>query len=397
MTESKLATNGLRIVQITAVGISAKSFLIEHFRRLQHAGNEVLLVCSDDRDARDAAAAGGIRYEPITIKQSIHPVSDLLSVLRLRRLFREWRPDVIHAHMAKAGLLGTIAGWLAGVPVRIYHNHGMAMLSARGLRRRMLSTAERVTSRLATHVLFCSESTRTAGIESGVVVDERSQVLGSGTISGVDVEKFAPDPTGHLRNEQRQAWGVGEDTVVVGFVGRLVMHKGVETLIDAWRHLGATVRDRACLLLVGGNAYSEARVRSIVEDALHENIGVKTLGWVEDMVACYSGMDLLVLPSWHEGFPYGIVEAQSMKLPIVATRATGNVDAVQHEVTGLLVPVKDPVALAGALSRLIGSEQERQRFGEQGRRRILDEFTQDRVLQHLLKFYEEQIVPRAKS
>lgn len=169
--ESKSGMNGLRVVQITALGISAKSFLIEHFRKLRQAGTDVALVCSDDQDARDAADAGSIRCTPVAIRQSVAPAVDMLSVYRLWRLFRKLRPDVIHAHMSKAGLLGIIAGWLAGVQVRIHHYHGSAMLSAHGLRRRMPSTAEWLTNRFATHVLFCSESTRTAGIESGVVAD----------------------------------------------------------------------------------------------------------------------------------------------------------------------------------------------------------------------------------
>lgn len=393
MSESKGRIAGLRIVQVTSLGISAKSFLIGHFRKLREAGADVVLVCSDDPDAGAAAAAAGIRHIPVNIAPHIAPLADVRSVYRLWRLFRRLRPEVVHAHMAKAGLLGVIAGRLAGVPVRIYHNHGFAMLSSRGLKRRMLRATDWLTGRLATHALFCSESTRLAGIEAGVVVPERSRVLGKGTISGVDVEKFSPSVIGSAREDQRRAWGVAEGTVVVGFVGRLVAHKGIATLINAWRRLEPAVRARASLILAGGDAWSEPDIRGLVEDAIREDIGVKSLGWVEDMVACYRGMDLLVLPSWHEGFPYGIIEAQSMGLPVVATHATGNVDAVQHEITGLLVPVKDSAALAEALSRLICSPEERRRLGEAGRRRILDEFTQDKVLQHMITFYEEHVAP----
>ena len=397
MSETHANIDGLRIVQLTTLGISAKSFLIEHFKRLRAHGAKLILVCSDDADGKAAAEAAGIRYVPVRIEQYIAPLADLISLLKLWRLFRSFRPDVVHAHMTKAGLLGIMAGWLAGVRVRIYHNHGLAIVSARGLRRRILLGTDWLTHRLATQSLFCSESTRDEAIKAGVVRTERAQILGKGTISGVDIAKFRPCESGAVRAERRRAWDVDEDTVVVGFVGRLLAEKGIETLIEAWRRLDPTVREHARLLMFGGNLRSEPSMRRMVENAICENIGVQSLGWVEDMPECYAAMDVLVLPSWREGFPYSVIEAQSTGLPIVETRTTGNVDAVQHETTGLLVPMREPAALANALTRLIRSPQERRRLGEQGRRRILDEFTQDKVLQHMITFYEEQVAPLAKG
>ncbi len=396
MSKTNATIEGLRVLQITTLGISAKSFLIEHFKRLRARGADVTLVCSDDADGNVAAQAAGIRYTPINIEQQIAPFADLLTLFKLWRLFRRVRPDVVHAHMTKAALLGITAGWFAGVRVRIYHNHGLALFSARGLRRRILFVADRITHRLATHSLFCSESTRDEAIKAGVVESKRARILGEGTISGVDVEKFRPYEDGIVRAQQRQAWGVSEDTIVVGFVGRLLVEKGIAELIDAWRRIAPEVRDRARLIMIGGGVRGEPEMQAIVEHAVAENLGVQTLGWVEHMPDCYAAMDILVLPSWREGFPYSIIEAQATGVPVLATHTTGNVDAVQHDTTGLLVPVRDPVALSGAITRLICDPQERQRLGEQGRQRILDEFTQDKVLQHMITFYEEEVSPCVK-
>jgi glycosyltransferase involved in cell wall biosynthesis len=397
MSNPRAGIDGLRIVQLTAMGISAKSFLIEHFKQLRAHGAEVTLVCSDDADGRAAAEAAGVRYIPVKIEQYIAPLADLISLLKLWRVFRDLRPDVIHAHMTKAGLLGILAGWLAGVPVRIYHNHGLAIVTARGLRRWTLLVVERFTHRLATHSLFCSESTRDEAIQAQVVNTSRAQVLGNGTISGVDVAKFRPAESGNARAQRRKAWGVSENDVVVGYVGRLLEEKGIEELIEAWQRLDSTVRGCARLLMVGGDTRGEPRIQRLVENAVRENIGVQALGWVDDMPECYAAMDVVVLPSWREGFPYSVIEAQSTGLPVVATRTTGNVDAIQHDVTGLLVPVRHTGALSEALTRLINSPRERKRLGEQARRRILDKFAQDKVLHHMITFYEEQVAPSAKS
>jgi glycosyltransferase involved in cell wall biosynthesis len=385
---------GVRVVWVTALGISARSFLQPHFRRLRENGFDVILVCSNDDDARAAARHTGIRHIPVRIKQSVSAASDGVALWRLWRLLRRLRPQIVHAHMSKAGLLGVLAGWLAGVPVRIYHNHGMAALTARGPRRLMLRAVEWVANRAATHTLFCGESTRAAALAEGLAQVGKARVLGSGTISGVDIAAFSPDRIGDLRESKRRAWGVPADAVVVGFVGRIVPHKGIATLLAAWRCLDAKHRERATLVLVG--VQDSPDMTALVDAAVAEDLGVRAVGWTDDMVAAYSAMDLLVLPSWYEGLPYSVLEAQAMGLPVIVTRATGNVDAVEDEVTGLVVPPGDPHALAGALSRLIASPEERARMGSRGRVRVTTRFERGRVLDRMMAFYRA-VLPNWES
>jgi len=377
---------GVRVVWVTALGISARSFLQPHFRRLRENGFDVILVCSGDDDARAAATNTGIRHIPVTIRQSVSAVSDAAALWRLWRLLRRLRPRIVHAHMSKAGLLGVVAGWLAGVPVRIYHNHGMAALTAHGLRRFMLRAVEWLANRAATHTLFCGESTREAALAEGLAQAGKAHVLGSGTISGVDIAKFSPDRIGGLREGKRRAWGVPADAVVVGFVGRIVPHKGIATLLEAWRRLDAKHRERATLVLVGSRGSPD--MTALVDAAVAEDLGVKHVGWTDDMVGAYSAMDLLVLPSWYEGLPYSVLETQAMGLPAIVTRATGNVDAVEDEVTGLVVPPKDPDALSRAMACLIDSPEERRRLGQGARRWVAGHLRQEVVVDHMLRFYQ---------
>lgn len=397
MSGSQSGLSGLRIVQVTALGITAQSFLVGHFKKLKEAGAGVTLVASDDAEARRASSTAGIHFEPVSIRPDFTPFRDVISVWRLWRLFRRLRPNVVHAHMSKGALLAILAGRLAGVPVRIYHNHGLALLCAHGIKRRILRMTEWMTNRLATHSLFISPSTRRAAIDAGVATADRSQVLGAGSISGVDVAKFAPDADAAARSNQRRIWGIADDTVIVGYVGRLLVEKGIEALIEAWRSLDPAVRSHACLVLVGGNVLSEPAMQRLVDGAAKETMSVKSIDWTENLTSCYSAMDVLVLPSWREGFGNCIIEAQSMAIPVITTTASGCIDAVQHDVTGLQVPVNDAAALADAMSRLIRSAEERSRLGKQGRQRMLDEFAEDKVLENMLTFYRQQIAPVFKS
>lgn len=389
----------IRVVQVSFAA-TAKTFLCEHFRRLRKEGFEVVFACSDDDNAAYVAEVTGARHCPVPVKQSLAPLSDMAGLYKLWGALRRLRPQIVHAHMSKPGIMGMLAGWLAGAPVRIYHTHGLALLTATGLSRLVLRSVEWLTNRLATDVVFCSQSTLEAAVASGVALRRKCRVLGPGTVSGVDVEVYAPDRSGRRRAEQRKAWGVDDDEVVVGFVGRLLVEKGIATLIEAWRRLDAASRSRARLILVGDfvhMARREEEIKTIVQQAVSEGIGVSVAGWVEDMVSCYSGMDVLILLSWREGFPYCILEAQSMGLPVIASRVTGNVDAVEHDITGLIVPVRDPEATARAITRLLKDNDLRQRLGKAAREKTLRDFDQEKIYPLFIEEYHRLLRLRMRA
>jgi glycosyltransferase involved in cell wall biosynthesis len=374
-----------QVLHVTSLGVTARLFLGPHFRRLRAAGVSVALACSSDPETRQWCDELDIRHIPVPIRQHISPLADLLAIIRLWRVLRGGRPGLVHAHMSKAGMVGLIAARLAGVPVRIYQNHGMAMLGSRGLRRWVLWTTEWLNSRLASHVLFCGESTRDAALRHGVARRDRATVLGVGSISGIAVDRFSPARRKELREAQRRHWGVADSHLVVGFVGRIVPHKGIATLLEAWRRAPADVREAATLVLIGG--LGDAALTEQVKAAERENIGVRYFGWTDDPIACYAGFDLLVLPSWYEGLPYSALEAQSMELPVICTAATGNVDAVVDGETGIHVPVGDAEALATAIAHLVRSPRTRAQLGHQARSRVVRLFRQEDVVERMVEFY----------
>jgi glycosyltransferase involved in cell wall biosynthesis len=374
-----------QVLHVTSLGVTARLFLDPHFRRLRAAGISVGLACSSDPHTGRWCNELGVRHISAPIRQHISPLSDVLAIIWLWWVLRRERPRLVHAHMSKAGLVGLIAARLAGVPVRIYQNHGMAMLGSRGLRRWLLWSVEWVNSRLATHVLFCGESTREAALRLGVARRDRATVLGAGSISGIAVDRFSPARRQELRTMQRRHWGVADGQVVVGFVGRIVPHKGIATLLEAWRRLPEDVRETATLVLIGG--LGDAALTEQVKAAEREGTGVRYFGWTDDTIACYAGFDLLVLPSWYEGLPYSALEAQSMELPVVCTAATGNVDAVIDGETGIHVPVGDAEALAAAIAHLVRSPRTRARLGHQARSRVVRLFRQEDVVERMVEFY----------
>ncbi len=376
----------VRVVHVTAIGSTAKMFLVEHFRRLTAGGFDVTLVCSDSADARSAAETGQVRYAPVTIRQGVSPLADMKSLWRLWRLFRRIRPGIVHAHMSKAGLIAMLAARLAGVPIRIYHNHGMAFLSLGGFRRRLLRTVEVVSCALASEVIYCGESTMREAVDSGACRRSKATVLGPGTICGIDTDRFDPQAVASRGLALRREAGFDETDRLVGFVGRIVQHKGIRTLLEAWLLLPGDIRRRTHLCIFG--LYDDPDMQALVETAADEpGLNVRYMGFSDEMPAWYSAMTLLVQASWHEGFPYSIMEAACCGVPSVATCASGTVDAVIDEQTGLLVPLKDPRAMADAIERLMMDDDLRRRLGLAARRRILEHFKQDQICPLLVQEY----------
>lgn len=379
----------IRVVHVCSIGTVPKWFLLEHFRNMRHEGFEVILVCTNDENAEYSVRATGVRFIPITISQPITPFTDLVSLLRLWIKLCQLRPVIVHSHMSKPGLIGSLAGWLARVPIRIYHNHGMALLSARGWKYWILRLTESIACRCATEVIFVAPSNMKDAIDIGICPRNKAIVLGPGTISGVDTNKYNPEVATPRGAKLREEAGIPEDSWLVGFVGRIIPHKGVETILEAWRLLPPDIRAQAYLCFFGAFEPHHQRMRTLVEQAVSDpELHVKYMGFTDDMPAWYSTMALLVQPSWHEGWGYNVLEAACNGVPAVGTRISATIDAIVDGKTGLLVPVKDPESMARAIVRLLMDDDLRQRLGQAARQRAINDFPAERICPLLIQEYQ---------
>jgi glycosyltransferase involved in cell wall biosynthesis len=382
-------TKKIHVVHVCSIGTVPKWFLLDHFRNMLGEGLEVILVCCDDESARYCADVTGVRFIPVTINQPITLFTDFISLLRLWWRFYRLRPAIVHCHMSKPGLIGSLAAWLARVPIRIYHNHGMALLSARGWKYYLLRLTELIACRCATEVIFVSPSNKEDAIKAGVCPRDKAVVLGPGTICGVDINKFNPEKAAPRAVLLRQKAGIPEESWLVGFVGRIVPHKGVETIFQSWRLLAPDVRARAYLCFFGAFEPHHPQMKALVEQAVSEpDLHVKYMGFCEDMPAWYSTMTLLVQPSWHEGWGYNVLEAACFGVPAVGTRISATVDAILDGQTGLLVPVKDPAAMAKAITTLLQNDDLRRRLGQAAKERTINIFPQSKVCPLLIQEYQ---------
>jgi glycosyltransferase involved in cell wall biosynthesis len=357
---------------------------------------EVHAVASPGKHLDAFAARTGASVHAVEMSRQITPLRDLWSLGRLIALLRRLRPKVVHGHTPKGGLLAMIAAWLCRVPVRVYHLHGLPMLTASGVKRRLLRWSEMVSCRLAHRVFCVSESLRDVALAERLERTEKLTVLLHGTINGVDAEgafnstKLGPSVRAAVRLEH----GIPPDALAVGFVGRLVPDKGVAELVAAW-HL---LRDEfpGLRLLVIGPAESHDPLPQAVQDLLRED-RVHWSGEVpmEGMARVYQAMDVLALPTYREGFGTVLIEAAAMELPTVATRIPGCVDAVRDGETGKLVPPRDARALAAALGAYLRDGELRRRHGTAGRVRALRDFRPEALSEALYREYMRLLGDRA--
>ncbi len=316
---------------------------------LRRQGFDVWVVAAPGADLDEFAQRESVPVVAVPMRRRIAPLADLLSLMRLTRALRRLRPDLINASSPKAGLLGMIAGWLAGVPVRLYTIRGMPLETATGARRALLRLAEKTAASLAHRVACVSPSLRDRALELGLAAAAKTILVANGSSNGVDTERFAD--TVERRREAadlRQRLGLPADALVIGCVGRLTRDKGVEDLAAAFLDTVAARCPAARLLLIGEFERGDP-VRPETRQRLLADPRVVTAGWVADTAPYYAAMDLLAFPSYREGFPNAPLEAAASGLPTVGYRAVGTVDAVDDGVTGALVAIGDRAALARAL------------------------------------------------
>lgn len=385
-----------RILVMTTIPETLAAFFVPQLRALAASGFEVHVASSPGPVLDDLDLGSGIQRYSVPIERKPDPVRDLASLCRVYRLIRRIRPQIVHAHTPKAGLVGMAAAALARVPVRLYTVHGLPLLTRDGTRRRILQVAERTSGILATHTYSVSDSVRELLIELRLCPRGGATVLGDGSCGGVDVQRFHPALPGSAESlEFRAKYAIPADALVVSFVGRLARDKGIGVLAEAWARVAAAV-PRAYLLLAGEDDVTDPVPESQMA-LLRSHSRVRFAGTVgkPDIPRVYEATDVAVLPTFREGLPQTALEAAAAGVTMVSTRVSGVVNAIEDEVTGILVEPREPQFLAEAIVRVLRDAGLRRRLGEAARARAVSRFSQERVNQLWMAEYESLVAAAA--
>lgn len=374
------------LLHVTTVPMSLV-FLKGQIGHMKSRGLRIHVLSSPGRDLESFAESENVPIHAVEMDRAITPIRDLRAVADICRVLLEVKPTIVHSHTPKGGLLGMIAAALMRVPVRVYHMRGLPMLTAKGPRRLLLKWTEKVAASLAHQVLCNSHSMREVVIAERICHRDKIKVLLGGSGNGVDAKvRFDPAVVDReARMKTRLELGIPACSTVIGFVGRVVLDKGIVELVEAWRNIRQDYEQ--CHLLVVGPFELHDPVPIDTEQVLREDPRIHLVGMVWNTPPLFAAMDLLVLPTHREGFPNVPLEAAAMELPVVATRIPGCIDAVEDSVTGTLVSARDAEELANAIRMYLKSPALRRRHGLAGRKRVLREFPQEAIWESLYSEY----------
>lgn len=374
-----------RIARISTVPFFVVTQLRRQIQDIATSGAEVTVITSAGPELDTIEWNEQLRHETIEIPRQFRPLQDVIALCRLTMAFSRTKFDIIHSTTPKAGLLAMLAGWLAGVPVRLHTFTGQTWVTLTGPMRHLARLADRLIGVFATHCYADSASQRDFLIANGIVPAHRIEVLGHGSLAGIDVSRFeaarlSPQQAGARRREM----GIADGTRVVLFVGRICEDKGVGELLDAF-DLVLQRGIAAQLLLLGplDTRQPSLSARSILARPCVRHIDFTPLPEYYMAIA-----DVLALPSYREGFGTVIIEAASMGVPSVGSRIYGLSDAIVDGETGILVPPRDAQGLADALTRLLTDEAARSAMAAAGIERSRTCFDSETVSAAVLAEYD---------
>jgi glycosyltransferase involved in cell wall biosynthesis len=364
------------VAHVTTSDISLRLLLLHQLESIRDGGYDVTGISSPGPDVA-ALVEAGIAHIAVPMSRRYTPVADLRSLFALWRVLRREGFDVVHTHTPKAGLLGQYAALLAGVPVRVHTIHGLYFpANASPHLRFAFVLLERLTMLFSRHNFCQNPEDMDAAVAEHISRPDRLELIGN----GIDLRALAPDRrTADQRRATRRSLGLDDEHLVVGVVARLVAEKGYHELFEAAATVHAA-EPRARFVFIG--PFEPEKPDAIKQETLVERKidgFAQFLGHRNDVADLYAVMDLHVLPSHREGFPRTPMEASAMGVPSIVTDVRGCRQTVDHEVTGLIVPVRDPRSLAAAILRLLGDPATRRRMGEAAREKAVREFDERAV------------------
>jgi glycosyltransferase involved in cell wall biosynthesis len=376
-----------KLIRITTVPLSLKLLLAGQMKFMKEQGWEVIMISSDGREVSQVVKSEGVRHEVVPFSRKITPFNDLRCIWHLYQLFRTEKPDIVHTHTPKAGLLGMIAANLAGVKIRIHTLAGMPAMAAEGKKKSLLEAAEKWTYSNASEVWPNSQGLYKFVLKQNLANEAKLRWFGSGSSNGVDLAKFnrASLKENHLVAATMRIMP-GEDDFIILAVGRLVKDKGIEELVSAFTN--SKIIGMSKLVLLGEFEQQLNPISQETIQTIREHPKIIQIDWTDHVPHYLALADVLVHASHREGFPNVLLEAGAMQVPVICSDIIGNTDLITQQKTGLIFPVKDAAVLKEALEFAFVKREKMGQYADNLYHFIVSNFDRNRVHQEIFNNYQ---------
>ena len=373
------------LIRITTVPMAFKVLLAGQPKFMSENGFTVIMISADGKEVEDLKQQEGCEHIIVPMTRSITPFKDIVSFFKLRRVIKKYRPDIVHTHTPKAGLLGMLAARSAGVKLRIHTVGGLPLIIETGFKRRLLMFTEKLTYFGATEVWPNSRSMMNFIIDNKLAKAEKLAVIDNGSTNGIDLKKFSKQHLNEeIKNKIKESLPHLEGLKIL-CVGRMVKDKGIEELVSVFEKLQ---HDHPMqLILVGPFEPQLDPLSSKTLDTIINNPAITHISWSDSIESYMALADIFVHPSHREGFPNVILQAGAMHLPVICSNIPGNADIIQNERTGFMFEVKNEDDLYTKLKFAIENKDRTEKIAQSLYEEITQLYSRKRIHEVILHTY----------
>ncbi|MDX2003524.1 MAG: glycosyltransferase [Chitinophagales bacterium] len=392
---------------INRLNLGGPTYNACYLSKYMDAEFETLLVSGmhDETEASSAFIAEGMGLQPKYIAdmhRSINPFRDRKAFAEVKQIIKDFKPDIVHTHAAKAGALGRLAAHQCNVPVIVHTFHGHVFHSYfNPIKTRVFLEIERYLARRSTRIIAISELQKAELTEKYKVCSPDKAVV---IPLGFDLTRFQQDIE-EKRQIFRKKYVIDDDEIAIGIVGRLVPIKNHPLFIDAITIAQEKTNKKIRAFIIGDGedrAMLEQYVREkgiayTTEVDIERKALITFTSWIKDVDVAYAGVDIVALTSFNEGTPVSLIEAQAANKPIVSTAVGGIKDVVRPNVTALLSETGNTVQFANHIITLVENDQLRHIMGKDASKYVIDKYHFMRLVRDMESLYKQLLADRAKA
>lgn len=336
----------MKICYVVTIPGTIESFFLPQLKYLSNQEFDITVICNDSDEIRNELG-DTINFIPVDMPRGISLIGSIKAMYQLCKIFKKEKYDLVQYSTPNAAFYSSIASKIAKIKIRNYHCMGFRYLGFSGIIKMIFKLIEKITCLLSTHIECVSQSNLDLAIDEKLFLKEKGTVIFHGSTGGVDLQKFNIKNRNRWRVEIREKYGIVEEDFVYGFVGRITRDKGVNELLEAYFN----INNNSKLLLIG-NIEENNDLNYALLSKVKENENIIFVGSVTDVEKYFAAIDVLVLPTYREGFGNVIIESNAMGTPVIVSDIPGPRDAIEENINGFLVKPRDTQDLCNKMIQI---------------------------------------------
>ncbi len=378
----------IKLARVFTIPLSLDLLITGQLYFMKSKGFHVIAVSSCGKEIEAIKKREQCDFKIIKMTRFITPVQDLLSLYKMIAFLKKEKPQIVHTHTPKAGLIGMLAAKVCKVPVRLHTVAGLPLMETKGFKKKILVWVEKITYGCSQYVYPNSLELKKYILQNKFTSPHKLKVLGNGSSNGIDTNHFKKtQPVLSEAEALKNKYQLSSPDLVFIFIGRIVKDKGINELVESFHQLNKKY-SHLKLLLAGDFEDDLDPVSSDTKQIINTNRNIICPGFVNDVRPYLAASDVLVFPSYREGFPNVPLQAGCMELPMIVTDINGCNEIVQDGINGSVIPVKNAAALQSAMERMITDEIFRKECASASRQIIVENYSRETIWNALLKEYE---------